>query len=105
MKKFIVLQVCALIVISGVLGGMLAFTPVYDEVRSGIVLVLCLSCLKLEYKTIVNFTFEPTHNQSYPDFVLENLTKGPVILQYSGDACAGCDVMYPVVEELFNISF
>jgi thiol-disulfide isomerase/thioredoxin len=105
MKKFVVLQVCALVLISGALGGMFAFTPAYDEVRSGIVLVLCLSCLKLEPKTVSDFTFETVNGVPHPEFVLENLSEGPVFLHYSGDACAGCDVMYPVIKNLFSIEF
>ena len=105
MKKFFVLQVCALVLVSGALGGMFAFTPVYNEVRSGIVLVLCLSCLKLEPKTVADFTFETVNGVPHPEFVLENLSKGPVFLHYSGDACAGCDVMYPVIKNLFSIEF
>jgi len=100
-----VLQVTALLLVSGSLAGMLAFTPVYNEVRSGIVLVLCLSCLKLEPKTVAEFTFETVNNQQHPGFVLENLSKGPVFLHYSGDSCAGCDVMYPVIKDLFSIEF
>jgi hypothetical protein len=105
MNKFVVLQVCALVLISGALGGILAFTPVYDEVRSGIVLVLCLSCLKLEPKSIADFTFVTANNQDHPGFVLENLSHGVVFLHYSGDSCAGCDTMYPVIKELFSIDF
>jgi thiol-disulfide isomerase/thioredoxin len=105
MKKFVVLQVCALVLVSGVLGGMFAFTPVYDEVRSGIVLVLCLSCLKLEPKTIVDFTFKTADNKPHPGFVLENLSEGVVFLFYSGDSCHGCDVMYPVIKDLFSVDF
>jgi hypothetical protein len=105
MKKFVVLQVCALIVISGALGGMFAFTPVYNEVRAGIVLVLCLSCLKLEPKTLADFTFITVDNQPHPGFVLENLSHGVVFLFYSEDSCAGCDVMYPVIKDLFSVEF
>lgn len=105
MKKFFALQVCSLVLVSGSLGAMFAFTPAYNEVRSGIVLVLCLSCLKLEPKTIAEFTFETVENAAHPEFVLENLSNGPVFLHYSGDACAGCDVMYPVVKELFSVEF
>ena len=105
MKKMFVLQVSALLLVSGALAGMFAFTPVYNEVRSGIVLILCLSCLKLEPNTAVKFTFDTINNAPHPDFVLENLSKGPVFLHYSGDACAGCDVMYPVIKELFSIEF
>jgi hypothetical protein len=105
MNRFFALQVCALLLISGALGGMFAFTPVYDEVREGIVLVLCLSCLKLEPKTLADFTFVTADNRSHANFVLENLSHGPVFLHFSGDACAGCDVMYPVVKDLFSIEF
>jgi hypothetical protein len=105
MKKMFTVQVAALLLISGSLAGMLVFTPVYDEVRNGIVLVLCLSCLKLEPRTLVDFTFDTVDNQLHPGFVLENLSKGPVFLHYSGDSCAGCDVMYPVVKELFSVEF
>ena len=105
MMKIFALQVCALVVVSGALGGMFAFTPVYDEVRSGIVLVLCLSCLKLEPKSIADFTFVTADNQPHPGFVLENLSHGVVFLHYSGDSCAGCDVMYPVIKDLFSIDF
>ncbi|KYK20285.1 hypothetical protein AYK25_09085 [Thermoplasmatales archaeon SM1-50] len=105
MKKIVALQVCALLLVSGTLGGMFAFTTVYDEIRSGIVLVLCLSCLKLEPKTTAVFTFETVDNVPHPEFILANLSEGPVFLHYSGDACAGCDVMYPVIKDLFLIEF
>jgi hypothetical protein len=105
MKKFLALQICALLLVSGALGGMFAFTSVYNEVRSGIVLVLCLSCLKLEPKTNAEFTFNTADDRPHADFVLENLSRGPVFLHYSGDACAGCDVMYPVIKELFSVEF
>jgi hypothetical protein len=105
MKKFFALQVCALLLVTGALGGMLVATPVYNEVRSGIVLVLCLSCLKLEPNTLADFTFNTADDQPQADFVLEKLSQGPVFLHYSGDACAGCDIMYPVIKDLFDIEF
>jgi hypothetical protein len=105
MKKMFAVQVAALLLVSGSLAGMFVLTPVYDEVRSGIVLILCLSCLKLEPKTIADFTFETADDRPHPLFMLENLSKGPVFLHYSGDACAGCDVMYPVIKDLFSIEF
>jgi hypothetical protein len=105
MKKFFALQVCAFVLISGALGGMFAFTPVYDEVRAGIVLVLCLSCLKLEPKSIADFTFVTVDNQPHPGFVLENLSYGVVFLFYSGNSCENCDIMYPVIKDLFSVEF
>ena len=101
----IVLQISALIIVSGSLGGLLVFTDVYEEVHSGIVSVLCLSCLKLEPKTKTDFTFETAYGETHPDFVLDNLKKGVVFLHYSEDACPGCDIMYPVIQNLFNITF
>ena len=58
MNKMLVLQISVLMIVSGSLGGMLVFTDVYEEVHSGIVSVLCLSCLKLEPKSKTDFTFE-----------------------------------------------
>lgn len=105
MKKMIVIQISALLLISGGLGGILLFTDVYEEVQSNIVLVLCLSCMKLEVKTIKEFTFETANDEPHPDFVLDNLTKGPVFLHYSEKACPGCDIMYPIIKQFFNVEF
>ena len=105
MKKMIVIQISALLIISGGLGGMLFFTDVYEEVQSNIVLILCLSCLKLEVSTIKEFTFETANDEPHPDFVLDNLTKGPVFLHYSEKACPGCDIMYPIIKQFFNVEF
>lgn len=105
MKKMFVVQICALIIVSGSLGLMLVQTDIYDRVQSGIVEVLCLSCLKLEPITDTDFIFETANGKPHPDFVIENLTKGVLFLHYSEDACAGCDIMYPIIKDLFNIEF
>ena len=105
MNKMFAVQVTAFLLVSGALAGMFVFTPVYVEVRDGIVLVLCLSCLKLEPKAISEFTFETAGDASHPEFVLENLSQGPVVLFYSGDACAACDVMYPIIKQLLSVEF
>ena len=105
MKKMLAIQITALLVISSALGGMLFFTDVYDEIHSRIVSVLCLSCIKLEPKTEVDFTFKTADNLPHPDFVLENLTKGPLFLHYSAEACHGCDIMDPIIKQLFDIDF
>jgi len=107
MKKMLVLQVITLLLISGALGGMFVCTNVYDDVRSGIVLVPCLSCLKLEFYTIIEFTFDTAKNAPHPNFVLENLTRheGPVFLEYGGDSCDGCVTMHPVITQLFHVEF
>ncbi|MBN2603742.1 MAG: hypothetical protein JXA91_06395 [Candidatus Thermoplasmatota archaeon] len=105
MKKFFATQITLILIFAGGLSGMFISTDVYENVQSRIVNVLCLSCLKLEPKTIVEFTFDTANGQSHPEFVIENLTIGPIFLHFSEDVCHGCEVMHPVIEKLFNISF
>ncbi|DAC73346.1 MAG TPA: hypothetical protein DSN98_00215 [Thermoplasmata archaeon] len=105
MKRSFVLQIAAVIVVSGAFVGILTTADVYEDVKARIVEVLCLSCIKLEPKTIQEFTFKTVDDAPHPYFVTENLTKGPVFLHYSEDVCAGCEVMFPIVKQLFNIEF
>jgi len=100
-----IVQLSALLITCSLLTGMFAFTPVYDEVLDRIVSILCLSCIKLQPKTSQDFTFVTGNNESHPDFVLENLSTGPVFLHYSGDVCLACDHMLPIIQEFFNVSF
>lgn len=105
MKKSFILQITALFIVSGLLLGTLFASNAYEETRARIVEVLCLSCIKLEPKTIQEFTFDTVNNASHPYFVTENLTKGPVFLHFSENVCAGCEVMFPIVKQLFNVEF
>jgi hypothetical protein len=105
MKKILAIQISVFVIISSSLIGMFAYTDVYEDVQSGIVSVLCLSCLKLQPKTKTDFIFEIAYGESHPNFVLENLTHGVVFLHYSEDACYGCDIMYPIIQDLFDITF
>ena len=102
-KNLVSIGIALTILISLGFGGMLAFTNIYDEIKSTIVEVICLSCLKLNPKTTMEFTFETANGQAHPDFVLENLTKGPVFLHYSEDDCAACDIMFPVLKQFFSV--
>ena len=102
-QQMIKIAVAAVIAILGC--GMIATTTVYDDVYDSIVQVLCLSCLKLEPNTVADYTFETANGQPHPSYVLENLTKGVVFLHFSEDACHGCDIMYPIIQELFSINF
>lgn len=105
MRKLVVLQLTAFLLISGTLGGMFVFTPVYDEVHGRIVSVICLSCLKLQPKASLNFTFETANEQPHPDFLLQHLATGPLFLHYSADVCQACDVMLPFIQSYVNLSF
>jgi hypothetical protein len=105
MKKSFILQITSVLLVSSLFLGMVFAAHAYDETQARIVEVLCLSCIKLEPKTIREFTFKTENNAPHPYFVTENLTKGPVFLDYSEDVCAGCEVMYPIIKQLFNIEF
>jgi hypothetical protein len=105
MKKQTVLQMTALFLISGLLIGVIVAVKAYEETKARIVDVLCLSCIKLEPKTIQEFSFRTANKAPHPSFVTENLTKGIVFLHYSEDVCAGCEIMFPIIKQLFNIKF
>jgi len=95
----VILTIC----ISTGLGAIFVFSDIYDEIKSSIVEVICLSCLKLNPKTQMDFTFTTANGQAHPDFIIENLTKGPIFLHYSEDDCAACDVMFPVIKQFLNV--
>ena len=99
------IQIIALIVVSLLLVGMWIGTDVYADVKSTIVEVLCLSCIKLQPKTNAAFTFNTVGNVPHPNFVLDELEKGPVFLEFSQDVCEACDTMHPTIEQLFNVSY
>jgi len=102
-NKIFALEITALILISGSLGGMFVFTDIYDEVEARIVSVLCLSCVKLE--PVISFNWYLDKNP--PSFVLESLDKtGPIFIMYSTtDACSNCEIMEPIINEFFNVSY
>ncbi len=105
MKKTTLLQIIAALTVSGLLAFVFVGTNSFEETKARIVEVLCLSCIKLEPKTIQEFTFITQDNAPHPYYVTENLTKGPIFLHYSEDVCEGCVVMFPIVKQLFNIEF
>lgn len=105
MKKRIVAQIIIIVILMGSLGDMLVTTDVYDDVLERIVTVICLSCVKLEPRTRLDFTFDTATGDPHPQFVLENLSKGPVFLHYRTDVCAACDDMEPVLRDVFNVNY
>ena len=104
-KKVIALQISLILVLSVGLGYMFAFTDVYAEVFFNIVSVTCLSCIKLQPVTSTDFTFNTANNKAHPDFVVENLSNGPVFLAYRTNVCEYCDEMDPVLMDIFNVSY
>jgi len=106
-NKLLVIQICALIAISGSLGGLLFRTSIYEGIEFGTVRVLCLSCIKLQPITSKDFTFETANNKPHPNFVINALkTKGPIMIQYGEPGCTNCDLMINnVMIPYFNLSF
>jgi len=106
-KTLLAVQISAIILFSSVLGGMFYFTDIYDDVESGIVRVLCLSCIKLQPVTSKEFTFDTANGEPHPDFVTDSLkTKGPVLIQYGYNGCDACHLMIKnVMKDFFNIKF
>ena len=81
-------------------------TDVYDEVQRKIVEELCLSCIKLKPNTIKEYIFETANGAPHPDFIIENLSKGPIILDYRITFCPGCiELENNVLSKVFNTSF
>lgn len=102
-KEVLAFQIAAVVLLSVGLGYMFAFTDVYDDVFNDIVSITCLSCIKLSPVTTVEFTFDTYKERPHPDFVLENLSKGPVFIAYRSTVCEFCDVMDPVVEDVLDV--
>ncbi len=102
-KAFNATWIVAVIVFSSVFAGMVLFTDVYEEVLDDIVSVTCLSCIKLQPVTKLEFLFKTANDKPHPDFVLDNLSKGPVFIAYRTKDCTYCDEMDPVLEEVFKI--
>ncbi|MDD5502884.1 MAG: thioredoxin family protein [Candidatus Thermoplasmatota archaeon] len=62
--------------------------------------VLCLSCIKLEPKISVEFRFETANGAEHPQFVLDALKDGPILIDYSQNNCEGCEIMHPYFNAL-----
>ncbi|KYK25331.1 hypothetical protein AYK24_05165 [Thermoplasmatales archaeon SG8-52-4] len=107
MNKFLVIQVIVFLLIAGSLGGMLAYTDIYDDVQSGIVETICLSCAKLDTSLPVKFTFTTANGKPHPDFIIDILKdRGPILIQYGEKACAACeDMINNIIKPYFNLQF
>jgi hypothetical protein len=104
-KPFLAVQIAFLLFFTGGLTGILVTTNVYEDIHDTIVSTLCLSCIKLDPVSRLDFVFETANGENHPDFALENLTKGPLFIEYRSDVCAACDIMAPIIKEIFHLSF
>jgi len=98
-------QVLAVLVLASAGTGMFLATDIYDDIYDTIVATTCYSCIKMDPLPNVAFTFETATGEPHPEFILENLTTGPVFLGYRLDVCAACDIMDPIVQDVFDVSF
>ena len=106
MKKMIVIQIILFIVFAGAFVGMLAGTDVYGNIKSTIVDTTCFSCIKMDPVSEFAFTFKTVDDRPHPDYILENLTeKGPIFLAYRADVCSACEIMEPLLIEMFDVEF
>jgi len=78
-------------------------THVYGDVKEKMVSVPCLSCIKMDPKTTLNFRFETANGENFPVFILENLSRGPIFLHFRVDICTACDEMDQVIGEIFDL--
>lgn len=105
MNKIAAIQLSLIILIVGVGGSMLLYTDIYDDIHDTIVSTLCLSCIKLDPVSRLDFVFETANEEDHSEFVLENLTTGPLFIEYRSDVCKACDDMAPIVKDIFKVSF
>jgi hypothetical protein len=106
MKRMQILQIIILFIFVIGFFSVLFTTNVYDQVQRKIVEELCLSCIKLKPNTIKEYRFETANGGPHPNFILENLSKGPVILDYRITFCPGCNELEEfILSNVFNYTF
>ena len=105
MEKKLAVSIALLIVFSGAGIGLLANTSVYNDVYNKIVTELCLSCVKLKPDTDIEYRIDTVNGKPHPDFVVENLSKGPVFITYRIDFCPGCDELEENLIDVLDIDF
>ena len=104
MKKIFVIKIALIVLITAGIGNMVYYGT-YDEIHGTIVSTLCLSCIKLDPVSTLDFVFETTNGAEHPKFVLENLTTGILFIEYRSDVCKACDDMAPIIKDIFDLSF
>jgi hypothetical protein len=105
MKKSVIIKLTLVVIIAISISGMALEYETYDDIHNTIVSTLCLSCIKLDPVSRLDFVFETGNGAEHPDFVLENLTTGILFIEYRSDVCKACDDMAPIIKEIFNLKF
>ncbi|KAA0008085.1 MAG: hypothetical protein FE037_03900 [Thermoplasmata archaeon] len=103
MKREVFVAFAILIISLSALSYILISTPVYNDVKDKIVSVLCLSCIKMEPRTVLKFRFETVNGGAFPDLILENLTESVIFLHFRIDVCPACNEMDPIVRDMFGL--
>ena len=104
MEKILVLKIVVIIIFAGSLGSIITASDVYDDVQIKIVETLCLSCVKL--KPILKGEYRFLDEEQHPEFILENLSKGPILLDFTQTYCPGCiDLEENVLSVVFNYTY
>ena len=97
------ISIASMVISLVLLSSILLCTDVYLKVRDRTVSVLCLSCIKMEPRSIVEFRFQTINREGIDHLILENLSRGPVFLHFRTDACPACDEMDPIVGDIFDV--
>ena len=102
MRKFFAIQVALIVLFSCLLSYVVSTTDVYDRVKTGIVSVICLSCIKMKPAFEIKFFFRTANLENYPSFILENLSNGIIFLHFRVDSCKSCDHLDEVISDIFK---
>lgn len=104
-SKKMVAQALAVLVFAGAGTGLLLTTDVYEDIYETIVATTCYSCIKMDPLPNLEYSFETANGEPHPSFILQNLTTAPIFLGYRLDVCAACDIMDPIIQDVFDVSF
>ncbi len=105
MKKMIVVKLALVVLITIGIADMALEYGTYDDIHNTIVSTLCLSCIKLDPVSRLDFVFETGNGEEHSEFVLENLTEAILFIEYRSDVCKACDDMAPIIKDIFKVKF
>jgi thiol-disulfide isomerase/thioredoxin len=53
----------------------------------------------------IDYEFETANQEPHPEFIIDDLEKGPIFISFRTDVCDYCDYMEPLIKQIFNLSF